>query len=97
MKNQNEAIVQNISERMAVVLGKNLEKRKNVISNVKETYNLRSRLLHHGQPLKDLKTLKEFMVNAWTFLLILIKGWQRYSSKLDLINEIDDRKLSPGL
>jgi len=95
LRDRSEFITQNISERLAVVLGRSLEERKRIIANVKEAYDLRSRLLHHGKPLKDLKSLKEFMVSAWTFLFKIIKNWQRYPSKIDLINEIDDLKLSP--
>lgn len=94
LKNENEPIQQNISERMAFVIGKGVDERRLIIKNAKATYGLRSRFIHHGQTVDDVKTLEEFMWNAWVCFVQLIKNANRFKSKKELIEAIEDLKLT---
>lgn len=96
LKNENEPIQQNISERMAVVIGRDVGERNSIISNVKKVYSLRSQFLHHGHTTEDLETLKAFMLNAWKFFCQLIRNANRFDTREQLINVIEEDKLTPG-
>lgn len=94
LKNDTEPIVQNISERMAFLIGKSLEQRKMIIKNVKEIYGIRSKFVHHGmQFINEYNTIKEFMDNVFMVFIILISEAYNYSTKEELIRDLEDRKL----
>jgi hypothetical protein len=94
LRDENEPIQQNIGERLAFSIADKASERKSIIRNVKKVYGLRSSFIHHGQTIDDLDSLKEFMKNAWTFLLHMIHNAHHYASKQQLIERIEDRKFS---
>lgn len=94
LKDGNEPIQQNISRRMAYLMGNNVEQRKQVIVNIIKIYKLRSDFIHHGQCIEDLETLLIFMRNTWKFYQILIKKINDFKDKQELINKIEDSYLS---
>lgn len=94
LKNENEPIQQNIGERIAFFIGETADERKSIISNLKKAYNLRSLFIHHGHTVEDLETLKEFMLNVWTFFCLFIQNSNRFNSKEQLIESIEKIKLS---
>ena len=48
LRNDTEPIQQNIGERMAFVVGRNVNERKAIINNFRRIYSVRSKFLHHG-------------------------------------------------
>ena len=94
LKNEDESIQQNISERIAFFIGRNLNERKSIIKNFKRIYSLRSSFLHHGREIEDLETLKEFMFNAWRFFDVLILNIDRFDTKEQFLEKIEEIKLS---
>jgi len=48
LRNSNEPLGKNIGERMAFLIGNSVESRKAALSNVEDTYRLRSSFLHHS-------------------------------------------------
>lgn len=94
LRNENEPIGQNVSERMAFLCGDTLETRKAVVANAKEVYRLRSSFIHHGQSIKDVEALSTFMLNVWTCFYNLVMSAERYQTKDDLILAIENRKLA---
>lgn len=73
LKDNSEYIQDNVSLRMAY-LQPEVAKRKDIISNFKATYKLRSSIVHHGANIgiDELETLKVFMANAWESLQFLV-------------------------
>ena len=72
LKGENEPIQQNISERIACVIGKNTADRRNIIKNIKMMYGLRSKFVHHNQQIDDLDILEEFLQIVWNFYFEMI-------------------------
>ena len=94
LKDENEPIQQNISKRMAYLIGNTVEQRKDIIANIIKIYKLRSSFIHHGQRIEDMETLLIFMKNAWIFFHILIKKINKFKDKQDLIDKIENAFLS---
>jgi hypothetical protein len=94
LKNSSEPIQQNLGERLAFLIGENVEDRKNIISNVRDVYRLRSAFVHHGTSIDDLKTLEIFMLNVWVAVIRLISVTDHFKTKNDFISSLDDRKLA---
>jgi hypothetical protein len=94
LKNENEPIQQNLAERIAMFTATELTKRKQIISNIKATYSVRSRYLHHGHLRSELETIREFLMNAWVFYALLLGNAQKFSTRLEFVSAIDDAKLS---
>lgn len=72
LKDTSEQIQDSVSLRMAYL--KPVAQRKDLISNFKVTYKLRSSIIHHGGNVgvDDLETLRTFMENTWESLNFLI-------------------------
>lgn len=94
LKDDNEPIQQNISKRMAYLIGNTVEQRKNVIENVIKIYKLRSSFIHHGQRIEDMDTLLIFMRYARTFFQIIIENITKFKDKQELIDKIEYACLS---
>jgi hypothetical protein len=89
-----ESIQQNVGERMAFIIGKNVNDRQAVIKNLKKAYALRSSFIHHGRSIKDFDIVRNFMRNAWLVFRTLIKNAEQFSSREQLIDMIERQKLS---
>jgi hypothetical protein len=97
LKDSSEAIMDNISERMAFFAGSTVAERKAIIGNVKKTYGLRSSYIHHGRDIgiDDMATLEGFMLTAWRCLQGLIKHvGDDGATKVEFLNALEERKLS---
>ena len=94
IQNETEPVTKNLGERMAFLIGKDVDSRRAIIANVSETYRLRSGFIHHGNSVEDLETLSMFMVNAWSCLHNLVFHQDRLSTKEDLITTLENRKLA---
>ena len=96
LKDTGEPIQDAISLRMAYMQDVSVEKRRSIIANVKVVYKLRSSFIHHGHSisLTDIKTLSEFMMNAWLSLaaLILLAGTD--ITKEGFFDYLENRRLA---
>ena len=93
LRNSNEPVQKNIGERMAFLIRKSVEERKRVVHVVEEIYKARSSFLHHGQGVKNIDVLAEFMTYAWTAMLTLVLEAKHFQSKGDLLEAIENLKL----
>lgn len=94
LKNENEPIQQNLAERMAFFIAKELEKRKEIIKNVKAVYSLRSKYLHHGHSSEEVEQLSKFFMNVFDLFVRLLKVSGMFKDKNEFLDKIDDIKLS---
>ena len=94
LRNENEPIMQNMGERMAFFIGRNPKERKLIIKIVKKVYGLRSAFIHHGQTVGDVSVLERFMFYAWKWFQNLILNLNKFGTKIDFINAIEEVKLS---
>ncbi len=65
LRNQTEPIQKNLGERMAYLVGDNVEGRKQIAKTVDEIYKIRSAFVHHGQTPKHIEILDRFLSMAW--------------------------------
>jgi Apea-like HEPN len=94
LKDASESLQRHIGERMAFLIGKSLEARIEIIRNYKKAYALRSAAVHHGEVLKDAEALTHFMRDAWHTFNRLINEADRFTTKQNLIEFVDDLKFS---
>lgn len=94
LRNSTEGIEQNLGERMAFVIAKDVPNRKAVISNIKEVYRLRSQFLHHGVTIENREALRVFMRNAWVFLHSMLQNTRKLKTMDNLFDSIEHIKLS---
>lgn len=94
LKNTSEPIQQNLGERMAFLIGKSLDDRKEIVKNVRNVYDLRSAFIHHGASVADYEVLEQFMLKTWYTIIQLISATGRFKSKDDFISKLEERKLS---
>ena len=99
LKDENEPIMQNIAERLALLIGNTIEERRKIFSNVKAVYSIRSKFIHHGKKpgQEETEILREFMFNAWRFFILIIDNSQRFPNKLKAIEAVDNMKFSGGI
>lgn len=93
LKSENEPIMQNLAERLAIFTVRGLDARKKIIKSVKTVYAIRSRYLHHGHNHAELEELSEFMLFVWQFYMQLAANIGRFSTKDNFVCVLDDHKL----
>jgi hypothetical protein len=94
LKSANEPIQQNLAERMAIFSQGNLTDRKNLIKTTRSVYALRSNYLHHGKNSENTEIIEEFMKFVCFFYMTLLQNIDRYDTKEEFLNAIDDHKMS---
>ncbi len=94
LNNSSAPIQDTVSRRLAFFLGDNLESRKEIIDCFKRTYDLRSKFIHHGKTINDLKLFKRFLGIAQNCFMKALINQKKYKTLQELINEIDDAILS---
>lgn len=94
LKDMNEPIVQNLSERLAIFTFDEVGERVEAISNVRRVYGLRSRFVHHGRAIEEHRLVTTFSQNAMRFFLRVATKLNLFTSRADLLAFIDRAKLS---
>ena len=94
LKNNNEPITQNLRERVAMLIGKDLAERKSIIGNINAIYELRSAFLHHAHSVDSNQEFEGFMSNAHRAIIAVITNHDKFSTKQDFISTLDDKKFS---
>lgn len=92
LRNQNEPISTNISDRMAFAIRQEPSDRREVAGSVKAAYGSRSKYLHHGERVKNPEELEEFMQFAWEFFINAVRSSDRFESKQEFIGELEEQK-----
>jgi len=94
LRDETELIGQNLAERLAVVIGGNVDERKAIIKTTREVYRLRSRFVHHGVEIDDVKTMDEFMLYASVFFEKILKATDLFQTKIALLDALEAKRLS---
>jgi hypothetical protein len=95
LRDSTESITQNVADRLATVVGRTLEERKEVRRCIKEAYRSRSKYLHHAKTMDDLDALRTFLMHAWMLLSHLLENHGQFGTKGQLIDFIEDIRM-PG-
>lgn len=94
LQNDTEPIMQNLSERIATLLGKNLQEKKDIIKTIRTIYSSRSKFLHHAQSMNQYEELERFVNYAFLALAFTIKRSNEFSTTQGFVSFLDDKKLS---
>ncbi len=94
LRDNNEALQQNIGERMAFVIGRTASERKSVIKRVKGAYALRSSFVHHGRSIEEGAAVRDFMVSVCSLFINLVHNAEDLETKEQLIESVEEMKLS---
>lgn len=90
LRDENEPITENISERLAYIAAGDSESRIAVKKSVKRAYGVRSRFVHHGKRQDD--DLSAFFMHAWGGLMAIAERSSRYQTKQELLDELERYK-----
>ncbi len=94
LRNNTEPIQQNLAERMAFLIEKDIQGRRNVIKDVRNAYAIRSSFVHHGASIEDYEALARFMWHAWRAITVIISSTKSVKTKDELLDHLDELKLS---
>lgn len=96
LKNTTEPISVNLSTRMSFVIGQDKDDRKRIIALVKKIYDIRSKFIHHGDrvSIEEGEKLDEFFFDSFNFFNKMIVDFNKYSTKVLFIEELQNRILS---
>jgi hypothetical protein len=95
LRNENEPITQNISERIAFTIGKKSIDRKIIVRSVKDIYAIRSKYIHHGIfPQDKFEEVNRFLNMAWLFYTGLTQNINKFKTKDEFLNYLDEIKYS---
>jgi hypothetical protein len=97
IKNNTTPIQNNLSQAFALLLTNDVNKRKEIIKNVKKAYEIRSRFVHKGKENKDMEITKIFMENVKKIYIELIKNNSNFQNRDELINFLEDIKISASI
>lgn len=94
IRNENEPIMQNLADRMALVVGNSSTERKEIFRNTKKVYGFRSASIHHGKSQQETDAIEIFFFHSWTMFNILVGNSSKFKTRGDFMDEIDDQKYS---
>lgn len=94
LRNEQEPIQSGVGERIAFLIAQTADERRNVVSNFKKAYALRSKQVHHLSTVDDESTLSQFFINAWIALRRALQLIGKFKTHIDFLDEIDNIKFS---
>ena len=92
LRDENEPIAQNIGDRIAYAIARKGNERRDIVHKVKKAYELRSKFIHHGIQINDIETMQSFMEIAWVFFHFLIINGNKFKTKEEMLNTLDELK-----
>lgn len=89
LKDSSEPIQQNIGERMAFLISTEPSARQLIVKNVRDTYALRSRYIHHQVQISDEDVLSAFIYNTRATFDAALNNMDKFPTQIDFITGID--------
>jgi hypothetical protein len=91
---KDEGIVQNLRERMAVMMEPGAGKRLKVLDVISKVYEIRSGFVHRAAPIYEISILEEFFLEAWTTMFFLLNNYNKWDTKTEFLRTVDAHKFS---
>jgi hypothetical protein len=88
-----EQLVQNIGERIAFATAADATKRMEIVTAVRQAYDLRSGFVHHGRPVADVEVFERFAHHGWAFFNQLSANIH-FTTTADFMKALDRIKFS---
>jgi len=95
LRNNTEAIQQNLAERIAFSIEKTSNGRQNVAKTIRNNYSMRSNYVHHGvQTIEEREEIDKLLDITWRMFIFLAHNINRFKTKEDFIKALEDLKYS---
>lgn len=94
LKNTSEPIQNSVGLRLSFLTRKEIEKRKEVIELIKQSYILRSSYIHHGKKKENIELLQKLQHLVWQTIINTLKSLDKFKTQEDFLNYIEDLILS---
>ena len=95
MRNNTEAVQQNLAERIAFSIEKSSNERQNVARTIRKIYSMRSNYVHHGvQTIEEREEIDKLLDITWRMFIFLAHNINRFKTKEDFIKALEDSKFS---
>jgi hypothetical protein len=93
LRSESEPIQSVLSDRLAFFIATDVEDRKEIASNLRKTYKIRSGGTHHGKSIiSDTEVVEQFFLHAWMFFLNALRCVGHYQSRDQFLNKLDEIK-----
>lgn len=92
LRDGSEPIQQNLGERMAFLIRTNPAQRRDVASNVRRVYGMRSSYVHHRTSTIEHEAIDTFISNSRQALAAAVTRLSQFTTKLQFIEQIDQIK-----
>jgi hypothetical protein len=92
LRDEREPIQAGVGDRMAFLIAREPEHRREVVANFKKAYGLRSRQVHHLAGVDDEEVLQAFFLNMYSVLHTAMKAMSTYQERDDFLEAIDTVK-----
>jgi hypothetical protein len=95
LKNYNEPIMASFVVRAAFVAGKTIEARRDIVSDLRRAYEVRSSFVHHGEnpPADSVEVANKAVRHCWVVVLELLLE-ARWKTRADLLGALENRLLA---
>lgn len=94
IKDGGENIVQNLRERMAILMGPAQAERLKALDAISRVYDLRSSFVHRAVPVSDFVVLETFLFDVWKIMVFLLNNHNKWRTKADFLRHLDEHKFS---
>lgn len=95
LRNNTEAIQQNLADRIAFSIEKSSNERQNVTRTIRKVYLMRSNYIHHGvQTIEEREEIDKLLDITWRMFIFLAHNINRFKTKEDFIKALEDLKFS---
>ena len=88
-----EPVSRTAGHRLAFLVGKSTDERKELIALIKKAHGYRGRFIHHGQRKVDYELLRNFQHAIWNAINLSCLNFQNFESKEDLHSQLEERIL----
>jgi hypothetical protein len=92
IKDSGESILQNLRERLAIMMSPNVDERLAAMDRISRVYDIRSKFVHTAFPVQDLAILAEFIQEAWGTMFFLLNNYDKWANKIDFLRFVDSFK-----
>ena len=92
IKDSGEPILQNLRERLAVMMAADLDVRLAAMDRVSRVYDIRSKFVHTALPVQELAVLAEFVEESWVTMFFLLNNYAKWDSKSSFLRFVDSFK-----
>lgn len=95
LRNNTEAIQQNLADRIAFSIEKSSNGRQDITRTIRKIYSIRSNYIHHGvQTIEERDEIDKLLDIAWRMFIFLAQNVNRFKIKEDFIKALEKIKYS---